>query len=276
MNSLLEKNKKIKPNVIRELKTRIEKIEAIIPDINQFLLRNQSKLKVQSKENKNDLVTNADIQIEKKIIAFIKKNFPHDGIIAEESGIHPNSQKNFCWVIDPIDGTTNYVYNLPLFSVSIGLMYESYPRAGLISLPALNHLYKALPGKATKNNKAIQVSKESSLANSMVVTGLPYHIEDKVDAMLAIMKTIISQTRGLRRTGSAAVDLAWVAEGLFGVHFEMGLRPWDICAGIALIEAAGGKVTCFKNLPYHLQSIQVLATNSLLHPQFLKILSNFS
>ena len=174
----------------------------------------------------------------------------------------------------PIDGTTNYAYRLPLFSTSIGILFENYPLGGLISIPVLNNIYKATPDSATKDNKKIRVSKINKLEQALVVTGFPYLINGKIDLMLDIIKKITTKTRGMRRTGSAAIDLAWVSEGIFTVHFEMGLKPWDTAAGVAILEAAGGKVTDFKNRPYNLQSSDILASNGILHEEIIEILSS--
>jgi myo-inositol-1(or 4)-monophosphatase len=246
-----------------------------IPTVNKFLKTTQSKANLEiSKKGDIDLVTEADRGSEKKITQFIKKNFKDDSILGEE-GAHVDGTNEWKWIIDPLDGTTNYAHGLPLYAISIALENTESKDIvfGLISVPALNEIYYAIrSGGAFKNNKKIQVTGTESLINSLACTGFPYTPEKEMKPLLGRLKAFLLRSRGLRRTGAASLDLAWVAEGRFDLFWEDKLNPWDMAAGFLLIEEAGGKVTDFKGKPFNPYNHNILATNGKLHDEGLNII----
>lgn len=246
------------------------------------------KLNIQFKSI-NNLVTNADKDCEKLIIKNIKKYFPKDLILAEESSENfleelSDRESNRIWIIDPIDGTTNYAHGLPLYSTSIGLFeikshdksknfeyLEGEIKLGVVHAPALNETYWATKGKgAFLNGKKIQVSKEKKLANSLMVTGFPY---ENRDANLPYFKKMMDHCQAIRRLGSAALDMCYLACGRFDGYWEFGLKSWDIAAGSLIVKEAGGKVTDINGNLLDLFGYDIMASNGKIHPQILKTFS---
>lgn len=213
-----------------------------------------------------DLVTAADKASEAVILEVLQRHFPNHAILAEESGKLGNPDSEYCWAIDPLDGTTNYAHQYPLFAVSIGLLSAGVSQVGVIFDPYHNELFRAAKGlEATCNRQPIQVSTTSELSKSLLVTGFAYDRRETTDNNYAEFCHLTHLTQGVRRSGSAALDLAHVACGRLDGYWERGISPWDIAAGIALLEASGGKVTAYDGSPLSIESGRILATNGYIH-----------
>jgi len=221
-----------------------------------------------------DLVTEADLHSEKILIDKIQKKYPEHTIITEESDLKGNNS-DFRWVIDPLDGTTNFVHNLPIFAVSIGLQYKEKTILGVVYNPAADKMFYASNNNgAYLNEEIINISSSNTLSDSLIVTGFPYIHDKKWDVSFDIFKTVYSKTRGVRRLGAAALDLCFVAMGRFEGFYEFNLKPWDICAGSIIAKEAGAKVTDWNNKILPFSGKRVLATNGKIHNEMVNILTS--
>lgn len=219
-----------------------------------------------------DLVTEMDVASEKLILDAIRTSFPDHAILAEESGAAVETAGGYKWVVDPLDGTTNYAHGLPIFCVSIGLEKDGDPVLGVIYAPVLDEMYAAEAGKgATLNGKPIRVSEVTELQRSLLVTGFPYDVRVKA-TNLKHFGSFIHEAQAVRRLGSAAIDLAWVAAGRFDGFWEPRLAPWDLCAGACIVREAGGLVTGYGGGPFSIYGKEVLATNGRLHDAMIEVL----
>ncbi len=225
------------------LESILEELKKLVKHIGKYQLDNLDKdISVQKKSSAIDLVSEIDKNSEEMIIEWINSNFSDHNILAEEQGT-TNKGSEYTWVIDPLDGTTNYIHGFPLFSISIALMKEDKPILGLIYAPYLDELYYAIENKgAYLNGKKIFVSKEEALMDSLLVTGFPYDFKNNKYDNIDVFKSLILKSRGIRRIGSAAYDLAAVAAGRFDGFWEFKLNPWDVKAGVVIIKEAGGTV----------------------------------
>jgi myo-inositol-1(or 4)-monophosphatase len=222
----------------------------------------------------NDLVTEADHASDKAIIGVIKDAFPDHFILSEETG-NITTESEYKWIIDPIDGTINYAQGIPICCVSIGLEKSGKMIAGAVYNPFMNEYFFAEKGKgAFLNDKPISVSSRSTLLNSCLVTGFPYTYLDSPNGPLQCFERFIRKGVPVRRLGSAAIDLCWVAAGRFDGFYEHKLNAWDSAAGFLMVEEAGGKVTDFKNDYYSVYQPHIVATNGLIHDELLKVINN--
>lgn len=220
-----------------------------------------------------DLVTEADTASEALIIDTIQADFPDHAILAEESGETPKNSP-FQWIIDPLDGTTNYAHGLPLFSVSIALAEDGNMQMGLVLNPATGELFCAAKGRgATLNGEPIQVSHTQTLQESLLVTGFPYNLKKIMAPLMSRFSRCLAGCQGVRRLGSAAIDLCFLSCGRFDGFWEQNLNPWDTAAGLLIVEEAGGKVTDFKNQPFRVDMKEILATNGHIHQEMLPLLT---
>jgi myo-inositol-1(or 4)-monophosphatase len=240
------------------------------------LQSNWGKLEnIQEKGRAGDLVTEADKQAEAEILKILHRHLPEHAILAEESGKLGKSDSKYLWAIDPLDGTTNYAHGYPMSSISIGLLIDGIPQVGVVYNPFRNELFRAAKGLgATCNRLPIQVSQTSELSKSLLVTGFAYDRRETQDNNYAEFCYLTHLTQGVRRSGSAALDLTDVACGRLDGYWERGLRPWDVVAGIAIVEEAGGKITAYDNAPLNIQSGRILATNGLIHDSLSQTLIN--
>ena len=231
---------------------------------------NSKTLKISNKEGINNLVTEADHAAEKAIMDTIKEQFPGHFILSEEAGeIIMDSQ--YKWIIDPIDGTVNYAHGIPLCCVSIGLEHNGKMIRGAVYNPLLNEFFFAEREKgATLNGEAIHVSDKTTVMDSCLVTGFPYTYLDQPNGPLAVFERFIRKGIPVRRLGSAAIDLCWVASGRFDGFFEHKLQAWDSAAGFLIVEEAGGKVTDFKGDDYSPYQPQIVASNGRIHDELLQ------
>jgi len=228
---------------------------------------------IKKKSSSIDLVTNADIESEELIVRSIQNKFPNHTIVTEESYLEEKNS-DFRWIIDPLDGTTNFVHNLPIFAVSIALQYKNNTVLGVVYNPAADKLFHASDGNGSYlNNKKISISSSKTLSDSLIVTGFPYLHDDKWDLSFSIFKDFYSKTQGVRRLGAAALDLCFVAMGRFEVFYEFNLKPWDICAGAIIAEEAGAKVTDWDGSKYPSSGKRIIASNHYVHNEALKILT---
>ena len=216
-----------------------------------------------------DLVSHVDRGAESLILECLHKAFPGDCIIGEESdGYKTNSSR--VWIVDPLDGTTNFAHGLPHFCVSIGLVIDDMPTLGVIYDPTKNFLFTGIVGHGCfLNSKPIQVSDTDKIERALLATGFPYDRRTNPNNNTDRASHILKHCQGLRRAGAAALDLAYVAAGWIDGYWEDKLHPWDVAAGYALVNAAGGKVSDFKGNPVIVQDRQCVATNSLIHQQLL-------
>ncbi len=224
---------------------------------------------LKDKGREGDLVTNADIEAEERIVSYLRSKTKECGIYAEESGIS-GPESSFVWCIDPLDGTTNYTHGYPFFATSIGLTWQNHPLIGAINIPYLKELYWAYPGKGSFcNNKKISVSKSKKLKDSLLVTGFAYDRTTTIDNNYAEFCWMTHRTRGVRRGGAAATDLAYVAAGKLDGYWERGLSPWDIAAGIPIVELAGGVVQDYKDEQFDLKRGRILAANAFINNEMI-------
>lgn len=224
-----------------------------------------------------DLVTEADLASEKLIIERIKSYYPRHAILAEESGSSEggsavSGESDWRWIVDPLDGTTNYAHGYPCFCVSIGLERAGKIEIGVIYDPTRDELFAAERGEgATMNDRRIRVSDVEDLNAAMLCTGFPYNVRERPN-FARDFANFTMNAQAVRRDGSAAIDLAYVACGRFDGFWEDGLNPWDVAAGILLIEEAGGRVTDYSGAPLDIYTAKVLASNGLVHDAMMGVL----
>ena len=221
---------------------------------------------IEEKGRPGDLLTAADKASEVAILEVLNRHVPDHPILTEESGQLGTSKSDYLWVIDPLDGTTNYAHQYPFFAASIGLLIEGVSHVGVIFDPFHNELFRAAKGLgATKNRRSIRVSPTAELSKSLLVTGFAYDRRETADNNYAEFCHLTHLTQGVRRSGSASLDLAHVACGRLDGYWERGISPWDIAAGVILVEEAGGKVTAYDGELLQLNSGRILATNGYIH-----------
>ncbi|GAB1448298.1 inositol monophosphatase family protein [Bacteroidota bacterium] len=240
----------------------------------QFLLKERKNFDQSKVEEKsfNQLVSYVDKTSEELLVEHLKKILPEAGFITEEKTI-ATDEKEWMWVIDPLDGTTNFVHALPVFSVSIGLIQQGVPKLGVVYEPNRDELFYAwIGGGAWMNGNRIHVKTNKELAKSLLATGFPYYDFHIMPMYLDTLNSLLKSTQGMRRMGSAAVDLAYTACGRFDGFFEYGLSPWDVAAGIVLIEEAGGVVRDFKGGKDMLFGRTILGSSSAIYPAFISII----
>ncbi len=218
-----------------------------------------------SLKQKHDFVTNVDLAAEEEIVRIIQEAYPDHAILAEESGSN-NNKSEFEWVIDPLDGTLNFIHGIPHFAISIAVLKRQQLEIGMIFDPIKNELFTAVKGGGAQfNNRKMRVSECKKLDEALLVTGLPFREEQPLAHYLKSFSEILPQVAGIRRPGAASLDLAYVACGRFDGYWEMGLKPWDMAAGILLVKEAGGIVTDLAGQENYLENGNVLAANLALH-----------
>jgi myo-inositol-1(or 4)-monophosphatase len=213
------------------------------------------------------LVSEADKESERVIFDYLRKNFPDDEFVGEESTLDPTkippAKAKGRWIVDPLDGTTNYIHRFPVFCVSIGYEYQGRPQVAVIDVPMMGEVYSAVRGQgAYVNGRRMRVSSTTTVKDSLLATGFFGDNEAQLQEQLKIFPAITREARGVRRAGAAAYDLALVARGVFDGYWEKGLKPWDSAAGILLVEEAGGKVCTYRGAPYTPYQNSIVATNA--------------
>ncbi len=226
----------------------------------------------------NDFVTEVDRAAEQAIIDTLLKAYPQHGILGEETGTaQGNAESEFQWIIDPLDGTTNFIHGMPVYAVSIALAHRGVVQHGVVYDPTRDELFTASRGAgAFLNNRRIRVSTRTRLEESLIGTGFPFRKGDDIDSYLAMFKQVAQRCVGLRRPGAAAIDLAYVAAGRYDGFFEFGLKPWDIAAGSLLITEAGGLVGNFNGDADYLHRGEVVAATPRVFAQLVGILQPYS
>jgi myo-inositol-1(or 4)-monophosphatase len=230
-------------------------------------------LKEIRKKGAIDLVTEADIASEKVILKVIRSEFPDHAVLAEESGRNEGDAR-FQWIIDPLDGTTNFAHGLDLFAVSIAFYEKGEARAGVVFNPATGEFFEAMSGHGARlNGQPIRVSDRSSLKDSLLVTGFPYNFNEILQQLISRFAGCLSASQGVRRLGSAALDLCFVACGRFEGFWEQNLNPWDTAAGLLILKEAGGRVTDFSGRSFEVKMKEILATNGHVHEKMLALMT---
>ena len=217
-------------------------------EIIELALERIDTLRIEAK-GRNDFVSEIDRKAEIEIMYHLKKAYPDHSFIGEEGGVSGNSKSDYAWIIDPLDGTTNFLHGIPHFSVSIACTYKGQLQHAVVLDPVKREEFTASRGKgATLNGRRMRVTERRGLEGALIGTGVPFngYALEHIDAYLGCLKEIAGQTAGIRRAGSAALDLAYVAAGRFDGFWETGLKPWDMAAGVLLIKEAGGMISDFK------------------------------
>ena len=230
-------------------------------------------LKVETKRQ-NDFVTEVDRAAEAAVIGVLREAYPNHAILAEESGASAGSQGDFVWIIDPLDGTTNFIHGVPQYCVSIGLKHKGIITQAVVYDPAKNELFTATRGSgAYLNDKRMRVSKRLKIADALIGTGFPFSKVDALDRYIAMFRKVTLNCAGIRRPGAAALDLAYVAAGRFDGFWEMGLSPWDMAAGSLLVQESGGLIGDFSGDSNYLESGEVVAGNAKVFAQLLALVA---
>jgi myo-inositol-1(or 4)-monophosphatase len=239
-----------------------------------FLVSRLGKIKTieRKKGQETDLVTDIDRESERMIISRIHATYPSHAILGEEGG-QLASGSDTCWVIDPLDGTTNYTHSFPIFSVSIGIQHKGELVAGVVYNPVADELFSAERGSGSfLNGERLRVSNIDTLINSLLVTGFPYNVRENPYNVVQHFQQFLMEAQGVRRLGSAALDLCYVAAGRLDGYWEVTLQPWDKAAGIVIVQEAGGRVTDFLGNPADIHNPNTLASNGKIHEQMLAVL----
>ncbi len=227
------------------------------------------------KKGKNDLVSYVDKEAEKRLVSELGRILPAAGFITEEGTIAQETAE-YRWIVDPLDGTTNFIHGLPIFSISIALMKEDKVEMGIVYEVNREECFVAMRGHgAWCNDREMSVSQAEGVGDSLLATGFPYHNFEKLNEYLAILNELMKNTHGLRRMGSAAVDLAYVACGRYEGYFEYNLNPWDVAAGTLLVEEAGGTVTDFSGTDQFVFDRELVAGNPWVQKEMLSIIQKY-
>ncbi len=220
-----------------------------------------------------DLVTEVDVAIEREFRALISGRFPEHAVLGEEFGGSDSVPAGPCWVFDPIDGTTNFAHGLPIFCSSLAFEIGGVAEVAAVYDPTRRELFTAERGAGARlNGQPLRVSPASELVDAMLVTGFPYDVHSRVDEIVGLFAAFVGKARAVRRLGSAAIDLCYVAAGRMDGFWESDLKPWDIAGGALIVAEAGGTVTDLAGGAFSSRSRQVLATNGLLHPAMLEVI----
>jgi len=235
------------------------------------------KVQVETK-GVNDFVTEVDKHAEAVIIDTLLQAYPGHGILAEESGSSRGARDSeYVWIIDPLDGTTNFIHGLPTYAVSIGLAFRNQMQQAVVYDPARNDLFYATKGRgAYLNDKRLRVSRRSRMADALIGTGFPFRKGDDLGRYLHMMEAVMKVCAGMRRPGAAALDLCYVAAGWYDGFFETGLSPWDVAAGSLLVTEAGGLIGNFTGEADFLHQREIVAGNPKIYAQLVQLLERFS
>lgn len=250
----------------RELRAIRDEAVAIAEEAGRLVLGGWRAGAAIHKKGAVDLVTDFDVRSEALIRERLARAFPAHPIVGEEGEAPPDATEGPAWYVDPIDGTTNFAHGHPFFAVALGFATPGARLVGVVHAPALGLTWASARGAgASRNGEPARVSRTATLDDALVATGFPYDRRTSEDDNLAEVAAMLKRTQGIRRCGAAALDLAHVADGTYDLFWEQTLGPWDMCAGAALIEEAGGRVTGYGGEPLDLRAGHVVATNGALH-----------
>jgi myo-inositol-1(or 4)-monophosphatase len=250
-----------------------EEVKELVKGVGEYIRNERIGFNSSLVEHKDvhDMVSYVDKTSEEKLIAGLQKILPGSSFLGEESGDRQNNSSEYKWIIDPLDGTTNFIHNIPHYCISIGLQHNGLTIAGWVYEICNNELFWAKQGEgAFLNKEKISVTQTSELHQSLMGTGFPVREYPKLNEYLQLQKWAIENTRGIRRLGTAAYDLCMVACGRLDGFYEPGLSAWDVCGGALIVQEAGGVVTDFKGGDDFLMGKEILATNGILHEEILK------
>lgn len=252
----------------------LTKTQEAVFEAGQIIRKNWSCPKNIKYKGRIDLVTETDPLVEKKLKKSLSTIMPPATFLAEETD-NKTPLGEWTWIIDPLDGTTNFAHQLFSIAVSVALWHESHIELGIVYLPLLDEMFWAKLGQgAHLNGEPITVSEETDLEKSLIATGFPYDVQQRINEVIPPFQNVLYYCQGVRRLGAAAVDLAYTACGRFSGFYELGLKPWDTAAGCLLVQEAGGKVTTFDpDQPYFLGSDSILASNGKIHTRLANLLS---
>lgn len=254
----------------------IEQAEALVRATGDWICQERKTFSREMIElkGKNDLVSYVDRTSEERLVEGLGKILPGSGFIGEEGGISNRGNQN--WIIDPLDGTTNFIHGVPVYCVSVALEEEGKIVLGFVYDPERGEMFRAIRGGgATLNGTPIRVSATPALKDALIATGFPYTFFRHMDNYLLSFREILEKSRGIRRPGAAAIDLAWTACGRFDGFFESHLGAWDVAAGSLLVQEAGGMVTTFGKADDFIFGKEILASNGYIHPEILEILKRY-
>jgi myo-inositol-1(or 4)-monophosphatase len=250
-------------------------IEAVARAGDVMMSRSGGDVRI-DKKGTIDLVTDVDMAIEREFRALVAGRFPDHEVLAEELGGSGEVPRGPCWVFDPIDGTTNFAHGLPIFCASVALEIDGEAEVAAVYDPTRKELFTAERGAgAFLNGQPIRVSSARELVNAMLVTGFPYDVHDRVDEIVGLFGAFVGRARAVRRLGSAAIDLCYVAAGRLDAFWESDLKPWDIAGGSLIVQEAGGRITDMNGGRFSSRARSVLASNGLLHEPMLKVIDDF-
>jgi len=241
------------------------------------LARQASGFRV-SKKGEIDLVTEVDFECERMCRTVISERFPEHDVLAEEFGAGSSTGpcSRWRWVFDPLDGTTNYAHGLPIYCSSLGLEIDGRTEVGAVYDPSRRELFTAVRrGGAWLNGQALAISDTSTLIDALIVTGFPYDVHQKAGDLVGLFGAFLSRARAVRRLGSAALDLCYVAAGRFDAFWEQHLKPWDVSAGALIVEEAGGRVTGMDGSPFDAAAAHLIASNGRVHEEMLTVIREF-
>jgi myo-inositol-1(or 4)-monophosphatase len=231
------------------------------------------------KKGKIDLVTEVDVAVERMVRALIGERFPDHDILAEEFGGPGTRQSRHCWILDPLDGTTNYAHGLPVFCCTLGLEIDGVVEVGAVYDPCRKELFTATRGGgAFLNGRPLRVSRIDTLVDALLVTGFPYTVHGTAMGrrLVSLFQAFLTQAQAVRRLGSAALDLCYVAAGRFDGFWENSLKPWDVAAGSLIVEEAGGRMSTLDGRPFDVHGGQLLASNGALHDAMIAVIAEWN
>jgi len=246
-------------------------IEVVIRAGDMQMSRFGQRLRV-DKKGDIDLVTEVDLAVERMFRELIAERFPDHQVLAEEFGGAVQAPAGWCWVFDPLDGTTNYAHGLPIFCASLALELDGVGQLAAIYDPNRRELFTAERGRGARlNGQPLAVSHVSGLMDAMLVTGFPYDVHQRVGEIVGLFGSFVGRARAVRRLGSAAIDLCWVAAGRIDGFWESDLKPWDIAGGTLIVSEAGGRISDLAGQPFTSRCGQVLASNGLIHDEMVEV-----
>lgn len=251
----------------------LEKAVSVVLDAGEIIRSNSTKPRNIKHKGRIDLVTETDLAVEEFLKEELSKILPNCSFLAEETA--GNSSLSDCtWVIDPLDGTTNFAHGLPFVATSVALWRNGQVELGIVNLPLLGEIFTAARGQGTYlNGKQVHVSECNDFEKSLIATGFPYAIEDHIDFITNALERVLLKTQGVRRPGAAALDLAYVACGRYDGFYESSLKPWDTAAGWLLVEEAGGRVSGYRGADFDLYSPGIIAGGTAIHEELDTLLS---